>query len=344
MAGENGHGGDIHVESEREKELRECKERANKVITRTFDVLKERFEEPSDGTVEAALADMLMRDGADVPGYLDADRGRNATDIPKEEFEKTRELLKMPFHRVAHTREVVERTEEILEAMVNGGVALSEMDFQLGRMIAAGHDLVQKWTTVERPNGKIERVRFKVRNERESADQLLGIMAEYGCPSVDEQVVRAAFDATIPDGWDGSTVVQKHLTSESHPLVRAVALADLGAAGMDPDSYVRGGDELFVEENLDMLVLDIDTLDETKKEAYRERMLAWSQVQISFAEGRKARFEEELGNLPEEAKEQLRQVFQHFDASIQKAQEHFARREAMSFEDVYEVMGFKSAK
>ena len=344
MTGENGGGPKdvIARESERARELRELRECANRVIENAFQSLREQFETPSEELARAVIADMLIRDGDRVPDYLDANRGRDVLEIPKEDLESTRELLKMPFHNVAHSREVVQRTEMILEAMVNGGVEISEEDFQLGRMLAAGHDLVQKWTIKLRENGKRERVRFKGENEKDSADALIEMMKTSGCRRMPEDVIRETLDATIPSGWDGKTVVQAHLTPESHPVVRAVALADLGAAGLDPASFIRGGDQLFVEENIDLLDLDLDQISEVDIEKYRARMLAWTKSQMGFAEGRRDRLEAELGNLPEAAKAELRKLFSHFDESIAKAKEHVERREALSFEDLYEAMGFVS--
>ena len=342
--GENGHGEPrdptILIENPRSQELRENKEKANRVNECAFNFLREQFENPSDETVDLALRDMLMRSGDDVPAFLDTYRGREATDIPKEVFEQTRELLKMSFHVEMHSKEVLSRTESILEAMINGGVEISAKDFQLARMIASGHDLIQRWKTIQHKGGKLERKRFMRDNEHDSADKLIELMRAEGLEDFDEALLRAAFEATIPDGWDGTTVVQKNLLADSHPVVRAIALADLGAAGMDTKSYTRGGDELFVEENLDMHNLDVSALSDDEKEEYFKRMLDWTKIQVSFATGRKDRFEEELGNLPEEAKVELKKLFSQFDNSILRARQSYDTRRGLSFEDLYEVMGF----
>ena len=344
MPGENGRGrppeANYH-ESTRQKELREMGERANLVIRAAYKELRERFECPSDERVDQVLTEMLLRDADEVPAHLRPYMGWDITEIPETVYEETRDLLKMPFHNEAHSTEVVDRTRLILEEMQNGGVEITAEEFELGRMSAAWHDWDQRWKTVQHDSGKLERKRFVGENERSSADALLQELRSRGFVDVDEELVRAAFEATVP-GWDAKngTVEQGALHADSHPVVRAVALADLGAAGLDPDSYIKGGNQLFVEENLDMLHLDFSTLDQDQKDVYEQRMLGWSESQIGFARGRKARFEEELGNLPETAKEELRKLFNKFDKSIARAEEHYARRRAMSVEDLYAVMGF----
>jgi hypothetical protein len=346
--GENGSGDrrdpTIHVETHRSRELRENKEKANRVNEAAFDFLREQFENPSDETVIVALTEMLMRSGDELPEFLGTYRGRAATDIPKDVFDETRELLKMYFHVELHSRDVLSRTEDILEAMINGGVEISSEDFQLARMVAAGHDLIQRWNTFQHKDGKLERKRFISDNEHESADKLIELMKEEGVEEIDEALLRAAFETTIPDGWDGRTVVQKNLFKDSHPVVRAIALADLGAAGMDTKSFNRGGDELFVEENLDMHNLDIASLSEDEKEGYFDRMIDWTKLQITFASGRQARFEDELGNLPKEAKLEMQQLFSEFDNSILRSRQAYDTRRGLSFEDLYVIMGFKERK
>ena len=105
-------------------------------------------------------------------------------------------------------------------------------------------------------------------------------------------LVNQAILATVP-GWDAEneTVSQPNLTPNAPAVVRAVALADLGIAGMEPATFVETGDQLFREENLDIA----RTLRRTGRsgdlpagtlEGFKARMLAWSRSQPGFVRGR----------------------------------------------------------
>jgi hypothetical protein len=130
------------------------------------------------------------------------------------------------------------------------------------------------------------------------------------------------------------TVVQPNLNFESHLVARAVALGDLGTAGMDgPEAFLKEGDTLFREEQLDVARLvrrkQILNIPAEHKTRIMERIVKWSGTQPKFAEGRRDLLEAELEGLTPDAKQRVAALFPHFDSSIAAAKEQLARRQEL---------------
>lgn len=281
---------------------------------------------------------------------------------------------KLPFHNAGHSVGVAARTRKILEAIERGAPELvDERTVEIGQLTAIFHDTVQTWVPVETKDGDFTKVMRKrlaspadakavagsedyAGNEAASAAEAARFIDAYnekrreaGLAEVftdgDKEVVRRAIDATIP-GFDPEkgTVVQPRLVKESSVITRAVALADLGESGMDPEGYLKAGDALFREENLDILEAskDAKALSEAQKDYYRKRMLGWSKFQPKFAAGRKARLEQELEGLPDAAATEVRKLFAKFDESVEGAAAVATRRESMTFDDLLQDMGYDS--
>lgn len=266
-------------------------------------------------------------------------------------------LDNLAFHNTQHTRGVIERTKKILEAM-----GASDRLVRLGEFVAANHDTVQEYEiTVDANSGVKKRSRFVEKNEDASADEAITYMRTY--PSIfdeeDMETVREAIQATIP-GFDmgkktviqpnllesinAATVQERLMTSASELVTRALALADLGTAGMEePDSFVHDGDAIFREENIDVLeaLQSPQSLSEEQKEAFKKRMLDWTANQIAFAQGREASLDKELEGLPEDMERSIRRLFTHFDANIQRAQSKVDRRKLMTFEELVRDFGYE---
>ena len=292
----------------------------------------------------------------DIGPYVD-EGVEQALSLVRERFERSPETKdNLPFHNVEHTQGVIRRTELVLAAIREAEPSLvSERDMALGRLAPAYHDTVQKWEeirTVEGPFTKVMRRRFVRENERASADEGVGYMEEVNSRDVlvfsesDKAVFGEAIDATIPD-WDplNKTVFQPQLTEGSSLIARAVALADLGTAGMDgPQAYTREGRAIFREDNLDVLAAlqgrDRQAITGPQKEYFRSRMLAWLKFQPTFAKGRQARLEAELSAIPERARPAVSALFNKFDESIAAAEEVAKQAEAMNFEDLAALMGY----
>lgn len=260
----------------------------------------------------------------------------------------------LPYHNTRHTKSVVAKTEALLLAMREGGEQITDREVALGKLAAAYHDIIQVWKPVENEDegglSTVMRQRDVGGNEESSADMLAAYAVEVNrsggeiiFSEEDIDTMRAAIEVTVP-GFNGKTVVQEDLTEESHVITRAVALADLGEAGMGgPKEYKEGGDSLFREENLDIrrAIDSGEELSDEQKSAFRDRMLKWTAFQVVFANGRKDRLEEELAGLSESAKTNVRRLFSKFDESIDGAAERSSRRSEMSFTELARDMGYE---
>jgi hypothetical protein len=248
----------------------------------------------------------------------------------------------LPFHCVAHTVGVLRRTGALLRAM-----GASEDEFHLGLLAAAFHDTIQNWVSSTTPDGRVLRQRFTGRNEADSAVEAVAWMRRASVFREEHyHLVTQAILATIP-GWDAEhrTVSQPHLTHEAPPVVRAVALADLGIAGMDGLPFLETGDQLFREENLDIdaalrCCSTRPDLDGVVLEGYKARMLTWSRSQPGFARGRCDLLEQDLGNLQGAAREAVRNLFGGFEAAITIAEEAVRVRESLPLWEVARAMGY----
>lgn len=302
-----------------------------------------KFESPSSQEKEPTLLDKYTRQGVE-----------EALTIIKERFEnKKDEIENMDFHDSRHTQRVVERVGRILLTMKEGGAPVTEKDIALGSLSAAYHDIVQEWEENRVQDGNFEKVmrkRFTKDNEVASTNAALEFMKranqEAGKKVFEEQdmsAVKEAIEVTIP-GFDPDkkTVIQPNLNEKSSFVARALALADIGAAGMGGYSeFGQEGDTLFREENLDILnaLKDPNKLTPEQKEYFKGRMLAWSKFQSAFASGRKTLLEKELSGLAPSVQDQIKDLFDKFDESIEGADAVAARREKMPFEELTEDMG-----
>ena len=292
------------------------------------------------------------------------ERGENAALLKvMERFDFNENAIdRLPFHNSRHTKDVVRRTDAILAAIQEARPDLVDSKQRsLGRFAGAYHDTVQNYEEdrlQDSEQEKVRRKRFTVKNEAASADEATDFMRKINDEAgaeiftkMDMDVVRHAIDTTVP-GFDPEkgTVIQPNLKEQSSIIERAVALADLGAAGMDgPDKYIVEGRNVFREENLDILRafegLEKDTdpekeLPPDKVEYFKKRMLGWSASQVRFAEGRKAKLEDELNGLPEDAKNAVRELFNKFDETIDASKKKHEEERQMPFNDLARSFGY----
>ena len=287
-------------------------------------------------------------------------RGLN---LLRERFETTpREQDRLPFHNVAHTEGVMRRMKALLDA-IEAAIprTFTNKDRLMAVALPVGHDLVQAWKSKsqeERFEGKnfkkVVRERATVQNEKDSARELIEFMIVENqrlgrvlFTEDDGKLANQAFYATVAS-FDSKrkTVYQPALSEDSPILVRALALADVGAAGMEPDQYIQDGDNLFREENLDILeaLKNPSRLAKSQRDYLRHRMLRWTESQIDFALGRKSLLDNELEGLNEVQKEAVRGLFNAFDESIKRAREVYERRKRIrKLEDIAKDMGYTLA-
>lgn len=257
----------------------------------------------------------------------------------------------LDYHNTRHTEKVVRRSCAILAAIYEADkTVLDERRLRLGAFAAAWHDVVQNCRIDEAADGAFtRRMRkcFTRENEAASAEEAIQYMREKGGGAFrpeDEETVRRAILATVPAAdFKEGTMVQENLAPESDVLARAVALADLGCAGMDgTKEFIEEGNAVFREDAIDIrdALRSPENISEEQKSFFTQRMLAWSRMQEKFAAGRKALFEAELGGLSEEARRAVRALFDKFDESIEGAHAKTEERKKMTFEDLIRDFGY----
>ncbi|HRH24340.1 MAG TPA: HD domain-containing protein [Candidatus Paceibacterota bacterium] len=256
----------------------------------------------------------------------------------KERFETGPEEDRLTFHNQEHTEGVVRRAEAIAKAM-----HLPVREQLLTKIAAAFHDVVQKWEPDAKESGAVMRKRMVRVNEQESADEAVAWMRASGesFTQEEEALVRAAITATVPT-WDpeNGTVKQTDLESDVHPITRAVALADLGAAGMETAVSNKEGIALFAEENIDFTNAvrdskgDVTRIPEADQEQYQRRCVRYLQQQVTFIEGRQKRLEVELEGLAEPARSNVAALFSAFEASLEQAKVDAQTFDILPFEAI----------
>ena len=231
---------------------------------------------------------------------------------------------------------------------------VQKRDVNLAKLAASFHDVVQKWEAAQTKDGeftKTVRRRFIGANETASSQEVVEFMEEVNKEKSleifsieDKQRLIEAIDATVPGfSVEKGTVIQPNMKESSGIIAKALALADIGTAGMEgSEAFLPEGDALFREENLDIAqaLRENHELSETQKEYFRKRMLLWTKFQANFALGRKNLLETELLGLSENAQIKLKELFNKFDSSIEASRERALRRENMSFEELLSDMGY----
>ena len=169
----------------------------------------------------------------------------------KERFDNNPdERNRLDFHNAQHTNDIIRRTKNILSALEKIGFA-SWHDIEIGtlaRRIPRHNAKMGRKYYSGRTFVKIIRKRFTGENENTSAEEAVAFM-EKSNQEVRQEIfslkdinmAREAIIATIPGfNLELKTVVQPNLNGHSSFIARALALADLGAAGMDgPKVFCR---------------------------------------------------------------------------------------------------------
>src|SRR3989344_3856085 len=262
-------------------------------------------------------------------------RFEEETDNPENNLE---------YHRRDHTDAVLRRVDAILNTLK---ASLKEM--ALGKVAGAFHDTVQNWVeTPDANTGVPKRKRFIGDNEKASAEEASAFMNETNKDGIDvfsaddiKQVVEAIM-VTVP-GFNGKTVIQPGLQKDSPLVVLTIALADLGAAGMDgAEQYLKEGDENFREENIDIAraIENGQSITSDQAETFKQRMIGWTKFQPIFATGRQEMLEQEIAGLTSEQQDAIRSLFNKFPESIKAATDRIAPRENMTFPELAKDMGY----
>lgn len=262
----------------------------------------------------------------------------DASRLIRERFEEGPSADQLAYHNREHTEGVVRRATKIADAM-----GLSPRERTLIEIAAAFHDTVQMWEPSPQDSGAVMRQRKTGGNEQASAEEALKWMKLQKSAAFTDnelELVHSAILVTVPS-WsvEHKTVVQAALTPESHPVVRAIALADIGSSGMEPDGFGGEGDALFIEQEMDVIwairnAKSPDDISTENQKQYLMRYHTWLDSQLGFARGRQALLEDELGNLSDTAKENVRQLFSHFEDAIKIAETNAKEAKEYSFEQM----------
>ncbi|MGV0028434.1 hypothetical protein [Phormidesmis priestleyi] len=242
-----------------------------------------------------------------------------------QEFDRQIQRHQLYYHTHDHLAQVQRRSQIIFEtlcpALHKSAVELSQMERLLDLCVIA-HDMVQifevqpQHTTRKRTSGI---------SEAATIDCLVDYIHSHPCEPLtdwDQSTIRSAIAATIC-AYDATeqAIYQPALDQSDLPIVaRILALADLGALGMDGIAmYNREGSLLFLEENPDVIPMLLDgaihqleITDATLAKNIQQRLLKRCHFQINFAKSRLRRIDRELAKFPVAAIAPLRhQVFQY---------------------------------
>ncbi len=249
-----------------------------------------------------------------------------------ENFEhSSKGLENLPFHNTDHTRQVMRRTQLILSTISSADPTLvSSQDMLLGQLAAAFHDSEQKWKNKKVKTGNQDtliRERYGVGNEVISCANAVNYMVHVNetegkdiFSKDDIETVVEAILVTIPVfDLRHQTVAQPNLSNRTSLVARAVALADLGSAGLDGLEMVKeDSKKLFREENLDITIRLSEDIPLTKDEEsfYKDRYLKWVSTQYPFAKGRKDLLTTELDGIPQHVLPYVERLFNKFDETL----------------------------
>jgi hypothetical protein len=260
----------------------------------------------------------------------------------------------LAFHNDTHTNGVILRTERILKAVqqVDRDATrplVTDRDIVLGKFAAAWHDVVQNWEhpVVDGVEDVTKRQKSKG-NERASADRAIAFMKAENKQAGEEiytiddmETVEDAIMLTMPHfDADLGVVTQPDLADfKYHPVVQAVALADLGAAGMDGfEAFKWNADALFVEENMDIAAFLRGEGGVGQEEEFKARVLNWMSVESKFILGRQRQSWQEINSLQEKAQGPVRKLFSTYDDNFNSLVTLTAKRREMSpvelFDDI----------
>lgn len=277
-----------------------------------------------------------MMNPAELPAGIRATN--DALERIRERFEEGYGADRLAYHSREHTKGVIRRATKIADA-----IGLSSRERTLVEIAAAFHDTVQVWEYSHRDNGAVIRQRKTGANEQASAEEAAQWMKSQRNAAFSEgerELVRSAILVTIPS-WsvEHGTVIQTALTPDSHPVIRAVALADIGSPGMEPDVFGGEGDALFIEQEMGIIeaihnAKSPNDISDEKQMRYLTRYRTWLNSQLEFVRGRQVLLETELGHLNDVAKENVRQLFSHFADAIKIAEANAKEAEGYSFEQM----------
>jgi hypothetical protein len=240
---------------------------------------------------------------------------------------------RLTFHVAEHMFGVVERA-----VLLGRALGLSEQHITLLVIAASFHDSVLNWGLEHKYAMTLRRM-YKGANEEASvgrAHTWMRYESGHSFGVTDYELVEEAILVTIPT-WDPNarTLVQD-LRPVTHKIARAVALADIGEAGMDNESFGKSGTQIFLEENIDivMALVTDDDLTTEKQLWFKERYITWLEGQVLWVEMREAHLPIELQGLSHADTEAVMKLFTRFPVSKATAENNARVWSQAPFTDV----------
>jgi hypothetical protein len=240
-------------------------------------------------------------------------------------------------------------------------MTVSDKDHLITLVAAAFHDVERRWTPHVSFDGIVERktnpyidevasARQASREVRAIADSIAMHTGSCLFDDDDYDMLSAAIIATtvISDEHTGS-VFQPLLTPASHPVIRALALADLNAAAMANtpelvEKAARDGDLLSCERELGIgrvlrSIMQRSELDRDQREKFLARMTFVRDTHLGFLIGRERRLVGELGP----HKDMLAELInvEHIERVYTRVFALWEERQTMDFWELAADMGYQ---
>jgi hypothetical protein len=281
-----------------------------------------------------------------------------------QKFDQEIKQKQLFYHTREHVENVQRRTRQIFQA-IYPDEALDANLFRTSLLLdlcATAHDMIQVFL----PQSQVHATRQREAGVSECVTirELLAYINELNqclqsdnphCSAIitdDEiEIIRSAIAATVC-AYDPieQAIYQPDLESSIPIVARILALADIGALGMEGiQAYQQEGSLLFLEENLDLIPLllegSIDCLAIDNPALYenlRQRLLKRCRFQVSFAKSRLKRFPQEILGLSEEAIAALTNMFGYLTpATIEAIEMLTPINEETSLQEMLEFFEFE---
>ncbi len=259
-------------------------------------------------------------------------------------------LNRLSYHNSAHSLMVGKNAMRILTSISSVNPAVGPREIALGGFIGHSHDCRIVWKQELCSDGEFpvkRRRRVPVRSELLSLGDTVEYMRKTNREEQEEvftpddlQVVTAGIWVTVPD-FSNMTVVQPHLDRDTPIVARAVALADIGTAGLEGGAiFLQTSLALFQEDNMDLVEEEFDKLPKRKQHWIRDRIFDWLSGQMQFVTGREKRLEEELGGLSPLEQSVVAELFNKFDDTKRTLAEFITEAHNLPFKALASVIGY----
>lgn len=285
-----------------------------------------------------------------------------------QEFDREILQKQLYYHTRDHVNNVQRRANQIFQLVCpywKATLDISRMKLLLD-LCAIAHDMVQVFvvqTQAHTPRARQPGVSETATIERllDYINQLNQQLQKHASTSsarltdADITIIRDAIAATIC-AYDHieQAIYQPDLYNSNKslsPVARILALADIGALGIDGVKvYHQEGSLLVLEENLDLIPLILDgtihSLGSDNSELYQniqQRLLKRCRFQVNFAKSRFARLERELADFPDDAISPLtHEVFKHLnETTIQEVETKTPTHENVTLEELLQFFEFE---